>query len=184
MSIGQRVKRLEKLAQPEMCTVIYKAMYSDLREEQLPIDTAMEAARAGRVKAISFHLSFNEEQAERSSGHAILDEIREEMQGIMRDTRSASVSSRFLLCTKPIVYAKQAPPRKYNAFKNPKRRAYDIYEPMFIRFIASSTTTGSIVNTPATSINFANGSFKPFLKNQAIVKATNTVSERIYDIFA
>lgn len=111
MSIGQRVKRLEKLAQPEVCTVTYKAMYSDLREEQLPIDKAMEAARAGRVKAISFHLTFNEEQAERSSGHAIMDEICEEMQGIMRDTRSASVSSRLLLCTKPIVYAKQAPPK-------------------------------------------------------------------------
>lgn len=114
MSIGQRVKRLEKLAQPEVCTVTYKAMYSDLREEQLPIDKAMEAARAGRVKAISFHLTFNEEQAERSSGHAIMDEICEEMQGIMRDTRSASVSSRLLLCTKPIVYAKQAPPKECN----------------------------------------------------------------------
>lgn len=114
MSIGQRVKRLEKLAQPEMCTVTYKAMYSDLREEQLPIDKAMEAARAGRVKAISFHLTFNEEQAERSSGQASMDEIIEEMRGVMRDTRSASVSSRLLLCTKPVVYAKQAPPKECN----------------------------------------------------------------------
>ena len=76
--------------------------------------------------------------------------------------------------------ARQAPPRKYRAFKNPKRRAYDIYEPMFMRFIASSTTRGSRVMIPATNMNCANLSFKPLRINQRIVRVTKIESDRIY----
>lgn len=111
MSVKKRVSALEKVWSPGLCMVKYKAMYSDLREEQLPLDKAFEAAKAGRVAAITFPLSFNESMAEVRSGQAIMDEIIEEMRGVMRDTGSPSVSSRLLLCTKPIVYAKQAPPK-------------------------------------------------------------------------
>ena len=47
--------------------------------------------------------------------------------------------------------------------------------------MASSTSKGNIVNTPAININFAKEDLNPFRQNQTIVNSTNSVSDKIYD---
>lgn len=116
MSTKTTVARLEKAVQASqgLCDVTYKALRRDAPPEAMTLERAFAEARRGVVKEIRFPLTFDETQAEMRAGSAILDELHEEMQGIMRDTRPTSVSTRLLLCSKPIIYARQAPPKQCN----------------------------------------------------------------------
>ena len=113
MSLKHQVRALEKAAKVKgNCTVRYKVGRGPAGEVIIPIEKALEDARKGLVKAMEFPLTFSEEQAERASGVDILAEIGEIMDGIRRDTHKCRGSSDvFVLCSRPIVYAHQAPPK-------------------------------------------------------------------------
>lgn len=115
MKLDNRVKNLEReSSNRNICAVTYKAMYKICDSVSMPLEKAMQEAKAGRVRQINFPMSFNEEEAERASGHDILAAIMDDvMRGIKRDTEPPSCGN-LILCTKPIVYAKQLPPKNFN----------------------------------------------------------------------
>lgn len=111
MKLSNRVKNLESsTALASLCRVVYKAGKGPEGEALLPFDKAVQEARVGRVKRIEFPLSFNEQQAEKAASKNILDQLSDAIEGIRRDT-GAPDAGRLILCTKPIVYAKQTLPK-------------------------------------------------------------------------
>lgn len=111
MKLESKVTALERAstAPTKLCSVTYKANQGPEGEILLPMDKALQEARTGHVKAIHFPLTFNEEQAERLYTLSALDRAFEEMRG-ERDTAPPS-AGRLIFCTKPVVFARQAPPR-------------------------------------------------------------------------
>ena len=109
MSMKGRVKALERGSGDGLCEVHYKWGRGSPTHSKLPLEKALSEARAGKLKCIYFPLSFTEEQAERAYGGDVLAEAFEEMNGIQRDTHAPGCD-RLVICTKPVVYAKQAPP--------------------------------------------------------------------------
>lgn len=106
MSMKGRVKALEQGSGNGLCEVQYKWGRGTPIHSLLPLEKALSEARAGKLKRISFPLSFSEEQAERAHGGDVLAEIRERVEGIQRDTHAPGCD-RLIICTKPVVYAKQ-----------------------------------------------------------------------------
>ena len=113
MKIESKVAALERAstASAKLCSVVYKAGQGPEGEILLPMDKALQEARTGHVKDIRFPLTFNEEQAERLYTRDQLDKwFTDYKEGIRRDTEQPSAQS-LILCTKPVVFARQAPPR-------------------------------------------------------------------------
>ena len=108
MKLESKVKALEKASTAKPCTVVYKAEQGPAGDVPLPLEKALQEGRAGRLKAIHFPLTFNEEQVERVHRRDILAEIGEAIEGIKRDTYDPSRSTSLLFCSKPIVFATQA----------------------------------------------------------------------------
>lgn len=116
MNLESKVSALEKAYTTKPCTVRYKVGQGPAGEIPLPVEKALQEARAGRLKAIHFPLTFNEQQAERVSKQDVFAEIDDAIRGIKRDTYDPSRSS-LVLCSKPIAYAKQIPLRgQYNGY--------------------------------------------------------------------
>lgn len=113
MKLESKVAALERAstAPAKLCSVTYKHGQGPEGEIRLPMDKALQEARTGHVKEIRFPLTFNEEQTERLYGLSALDRAIEDMlEGVRRDTSPPSAGS-LILCTKPVVFARQAPPR-------------------------------------------------------------------------
>ncbi len=113
MNLESKVTALERAstASAKPCSVVYKAGQGPEGEILLPLDKALQEARTGHVKTIRFPMTFNEEQAERLRTHSAIDRAFEELrEGIKRDAYPPSAGS-LIICTKPVVFAHQAPPR-------------------------------------------------------------------------
>lgn len=113
MKLESKVTALERAstASAKLCSVTYKAGQGPEGGILLPMDKALQEARTGRVKEIHFPLTFNEEQAERLYSRNQLDKwFADYKDGIRRDTEPPSTAS-LILCSKPVVFARQAPPR-------------------------------------------------------------------------
>lgn len=113
MKIESKVAALERAAtaSAKLCSVVYKAGQGPEGEILLPMDKALQEARTGYVKEIRFPLTFNEEQAERLYTQNLIDKwFADYKDGIRRDTEQPSVSN-LILCSKPVVFARQAPPK-------------------------------------------------------------------------
>lgn len=113
MKIESKVAALERTstASAKLCRVVYKAGQGPEGEILLPMEKALQEARTGHVKDIRFPLTFNEEQAERLYSRNQLDKwFADYKEGIRRDTEQPSAQS-LILCTKPVVFARQAPPQ-------------------------------------------------------------------------
>lgn len=110
MKLESKIAALEKASTGKLCTVQYKWGCGPAGEVEVPLDKALQEARAGKLKHIDFPLTFNEEQTERLHKTDALAEIFESIEGIKRDSHSPDCGN-LLLCSKPIVYARQAPPR-------------------------------------------------------------------------
>lgn len=114
MKLNSKVAALEKAAgtadKALCCTVDFKAGRGP-REKRMSRAAAIEAIQRGEVQAVQFDLSFAEEQAERRRGN-ILDVLYEEIQGVRRDdgSQAPGASHSLVLCTKPVIFARQAPP--------------------------------------------------------------------------
>lgn len=112
MKLESKVTALERTstASAKLCSVTYKAGQGPEGEILLPMEKALQEARTGRVKDIRFPLTFNEEQAERLYSRNQLDKwFVDYKDGIRRDTEQPSAQS-LILCAKPVVFARQAPP--------------------------------------------------------------------------
>lgn len=111
MKLTSRVKSLEaSTAGQSLCTVTYKRGKGPDEPARMPLDKALQEARTGRVKRIDFPLTFNEEQAERlCSKHDLASRITEAISGVRRDEGEPSAGN-LIFCTRPIVFARQAPP--------------------------------------------------------------------------
>lgn len=119
MKLESKVTALERssTAPAKLCSVTYKVGQGPEGEILLPMDKALQEARAGRLKSIHFPLTFNEEQVERVHKRDIFAEIGEALEGIQRDTYDPSRSSSLIFCSKPIVFAKQIPLHgQYNGY--------------------------------------------------------------------
>ena len=113
MKIESKVAALERAstASAKLCSVVYKAGQGPEGEILLPMEKALQEARTGHVKDIRFPLTFNEEQAERLYTRNYLDKwFTDYKAGIRRDTEQPSAQS-LILCAKPVVFARQAPPQ-------------------------------------------------------------------------
>lgn len=113
MKLTGKVSALERslAASAKLCCVEYKANQGPEGDVMLPVDRALQEAKSGRVKRISFPLTFDEEQAERLHAGRQLERWLADLQnGIRRDTETPSVAN-LILCSKPIIFARQAPPR-------------------------------------------------------------------------
>ena len=109
MSLEKKVAALERRAPVKLCSVTYKVNQGPEGEVMLPMDKALQEARTGRVKEIRFPLTFNEQQKERLYAHNQVERwFTDAFDGIQRDTTS---TENLILCSRPIVSAKQAPPR-------------------------------------------------------------------------
>lgn len=112
MKLESKVAALEKssTASAKLCSVTYKVGQGPEGEILMPMAAALQEGKTGHVKEIRFPLTFNEEQAERLHKRDIFAEIDDAIRGIKRDTSQPSAQS-LILCTKPVVFASQAPPR-------------------------------------------------------------------------
>lgn len=113
MKLNNKIAALEKAstASTKLCRIVYKAKQGPESEVLLTLEKALQEARTGHVKEIHFPLTFNEEQAERMHTRNQLEHMLEECRsGIKRDSESPTCSN-LILCTKPVVFARQAPPR-------------------------------------------------------------------------
>lgn len=113
MKLESKVTALERssTASAKLCSVTYKANKGPEGEIFLPMDKALQEARTGHVKEIRFPLTFNEEQAERLYSRNQLDKwLADYKYGIRRDTEPPSTGN-LILCSQPVVFARQAPPR-------------------------------------------------------------------------
>lgn len=113
MKLESKVTALERssTASAKLCSVTYKANQGPEGEIFLPMDKALQEARTGHVKEIHFPLTFNEEQAERLYSRNEVERLFADYgAGIKRDTDPPS-TDRLILCTKPVVFARQAPPK-------------------------------------------------------------------------
>ena len=112
MKLASKVAALERAstAPAKLCSVTYKAGQGPEGAIHLPMEKALQEAKTGHVKQIRFPLTINEEQAERLYSMNQLDQWFEGYkEGIRRDTEQPSAQS-LILCSKPIVFARQAPP--------------------------------------------------------------------------
>lgn len=112
MKLESKVAGLERAstAPAKLCSVTYKAGQGPEGEILLPMDKALQEARTGHVKEIRFPLTFSEEQAERLYSRNQLDKwFADYKEGTRRDTDPPSAQS-LILCSKPVVFARQAPP--------------------------------------------------------------------------
>ena len=112
MKLEGKVAALERAstAPAKLCSVTYKANQGPEGEILLPMDKALQEARTGRVKEIRFPMTFNEEQAERLYARNQLERwFADQRDGIRRDTEPPSTGN-LILCAKPVVFARQAPP--------------------------------------------------------------------------
>lgn len=116
MSTKTTVSRLEKTVQAKqgLCDVTYKVLRKNAPAESMTLARAFAEARRGVVKEIRFHLSFDEQQAEQHAGGDLLSTMYDELAGIHHDTDPPGYDTRLLLCSKPILYARQAPARHCN----------------------------------------------------------------------
>ena len=112
MKLENKVAALERsTSTSKLCSVVYKAGQGPEGEIMLPPDKALQEARTGHVKEIHFPLTFNEEQAERLYTHNQVERwFADARDRIKRDTTPESTES-LILCSKPVVFAHQAPPR-------------------------------------------------------------------------
>lgn len=112
MKLESRVKSLEaSTAGQNLCTVTYKNGKGSDEPVHMPLDKALQEAKTGKVKRIDFPLTFNEEQAERRyTKSALARAIDDTLEGIRRDTADPYRGGNLIFCTKPIVFARQAPP--------------------------------------------------------------------------
>lgn len=113
MKLDGKITALERASTTpaKLCCVTYKANQGPAGEIRLSMDKALQEARTGRVKEIHFPLTFNEEQAERLYARDELERwLSDYRAGINRDLYK-SAADRLILCTKPVVFARQAPPR-------------------------------------------------------------------------
>lgn len=113
MKLTGKVAALEKAAAASVkqCSVTYKVGQGPEGEIFMPMDKALQEARTGHVKEIHFPLTFNEEQAEHLYAREELDRwFSDTVNGYKRDTDPPS-TDRLIFCTKPIVFARQAPPK-------------------------------------------------------------------------
>ena len=112
MNTKARIDRLEASTRAAAggCTVTYKALHKVAPPETMSLDAAVQLARKGVVRSISFPMSFNETEAERRHGLNELDRAFSELKGISRDGSPMGMDSRLLLTALPVLYAKQAPP--------------------------------------------------------------------------
>lgn len=113
MNVQRRVQTLEKASQgtAQTVTVTYKPG-SGKAAKQCSLETAFELARRGELEAISFPLTYEEQQVKRRDGFHALDAAFEQLDGINRDTSPAH--DVLVLCSKPVIYARQAPPHEWN----------------------------------------------------------------------
>lgn len=110
MSLKGKIYALEKdLAPAGVCIVQYKVGCGPAGSHEIPQEKALEAARKGLLKSITFPLSFHEQQAERASGRDLWAAIGEAVEGVRRDTGTPSMADRLILCSRPIIFARQAP---------------------------------------------------------------------------
>lgn len=117
MKLESKITALEKASTGKPCSVVYKAEQGPAGEIPMPMEKALQEGRAGRLKAIHFPLTFNEEQRERVHKRDIFAEIGEAIEGIQRDTYDPSRSRSMIFCSKPIIYAKQISLRgQYNGY--------------------------------------------------------------------
>ena len=113
MNLDKRVTALERGTPANLCNVTYKVDQGPEGEVMLPMDKALQEARTGRVKEIRFPLTFNEQQKERLYAHNQVERwFTDAVDGIRRDTEPPSTEN-LILCSRPIVFAKQAPPRDH-----------------------------------------------------------------------
>lgn len=113
MKLESKVTALERAstASTKLCSVVYKAGQGPEGEIMLPVDKALQEARTGHVKEIHFPLTFMEEQAERvHTANFIESWFVDYRDRIRRDTPPVSAGN-LILCSKPVIFARQAPPR-------------------------------------------------------------------------
>lgn len=113
MKLENKVAALERASttSAKLCSVTYKVGQGPEGEILLTVEKALQEARTGRVKEIRFPLTFNEEQAERLYTRNELERwFADCRDGIRRDTDAPSTDN-LILCSKPVVFARQAPPR-------------------------------------------------------------------------
>lgn len=112
MNLEKKVAALERASTSKLCSVIYKVGQGPEGEIMLPMDKALQEARTGHVKEIHFPLTFNEEQAEQLYATNQVERwFADCRSGIKRDNTTPVTRDRLILCTKPVVFARQAPPR-------------------------------------------------------------------------
>lgn len=118
MSTKTTVARLEKTVQAKqgLCDVTYKVLRKNAPGESMTLERAFAEARRGVVKEIRFPLSFDEQEAEKRAGGDILSAMHDVLAGIHRDTDPPGYDTRLLLCSRPILYAQQAPVRHCNGY--------------------------------------------------------------------
>lgn len=113
MKLESKVTALERAstASAKLCSVVYKAGQGPDGEITLPLDKALQEAKTGHVKEIHFPLTFMELQAERVNTTNFIESwFADYRAGIKRDTEPVTAGN-LILCAKPIVFARQAPPQ-------------------------------------------------------------------------
>ena len=70
MKLESRVKAMEKASTGKPCDVWYKAGRGPAPCTTIPVEQALREAAEGRIKSIEFHLTPNEEKAERINQHS------------------------------------------------------------------------------------------------------------------
>ena len=113
MKLDSRVKTLEKTTSTKkLCEVVYKAGQGPDDPVSMPLEKALQEAKTGHVKDIHFPLTFNEQETEFRYRLNSLDSIFHDVAtGIRRDTELPCSSYNLVLCSKPVIYARQSPPQ-------------------------------------------------------------------------
>lgn len=112
MNTKKRVQALEKTSQgtAQTVTVTFRPGNNKAAKE-CSLEKAIELARRGELEAISFPLTYEEQQVKNRDGFHALDTAFEYLDGINRDT--SPMHDALVLCSKPVVYARQAPPHEW-----------------------------------------------------------------------
>lgn len=113
MKLDNRVKALEKTTGvKELCKVVYKAGQGPDDPVSMPLEKALQEARTGHVKDIHFPLTFNEQEAQfRYARDSFESIVHDTVNRIRRDEGQPITCDNLVLCSKPVIYARQSPPQ-------------------------------------------------------------------------
>lgn len=108
MTVKRRVQALEK-AMPgtaQTVTVTFKPG-SHKEAKECSLEKAFELARCGELEEIRFPLTYEEQQVKYREGLNALDRI---FDGFGSDYDTSHMHEQIILCSKPVIMAKQAQP--------------------------------------------------------------------------